>query len=105
MIRISETREGSKRRLLAEGTLSGGWVDVLEKCWLEAQTPPNGKQMRIDLSGVTYVDNKGRELLARMIRDGAELRGTGVMTRAVIEEITAREASPQTHPETRHVEK
>jgi len=105
MIRISETREGSKRRLLAEGTLSGDWVDVLEMCWLEAQTPPNGKPMRIDLSGVTCVDNKGRELLARMIRDGAELRATGVMTRAVIEEITAREALPQTHPETRQVEK
>ena len=105
MIRISETREGSKRRLLAEGTLSGDWVDVLEKCWLEAQTPPNGKPMRIDLSEVTYVDNKGRELLARMIRDGVELRTTGVMTRAVIEEITAREASPQTQPKTRHVEK
>lgn len=104
MIRISETREGSKRRLLVEGTLSGDWVDVLEKCWLEAKTPPNGEPMRIDLSGVTYVDNKGRQLLARMARDGAELRATGVMTRAVIEEITAREASPETQPEA-HVEK
>jgi ABC-type transporter Mla MlaB component len=101
MIRISETREGSKRRLLVEGTLSGDWVDVLEKCWFEAQTTLNGEPMRVDLSGVTYVDNKGRQLLARMIRDGAEMRATGVMTRAVIEEITAREASPETEPETR----
>ncbi len=104
MIRISETREGSKRRLLVEGTLSGDWVDVLEKCWLEAQTPFNGETMCIDLSGVTYIDNKGRELLARMFRNGAQLRATGVMTRAVIEEITAREASLETQLET-HVEK
>lgn len=89
MIRISETREGSKRRLLVEGTLSGDWVDVLEKYWLEEQTPSNGEPIRIDLSGVTYIDNKGRDLLSGMIRDGAELRATGVMTRAVIEEITA----------------
>ena len=94
MIRISETRKDSKRCLLVEGTLSGDWVDVLETCWLEGQTPLNGKPMRIDLSGVTYVDDKGSQLLARMIRDGAELRATGVMTRAVIEEITARENSP-----------
>ena len=99
MIRISETREGSKRRLLVEGTLSGDWVDVLERYWLEEQTPSNGEPMPVDLSGVAYIDNKGRELLARMIRDGAELRATGVMTRAVIEEITAREASPETHVE------
>jgi anti-anti-sigma regulatory factor len=72
---------------LVEGTLSGDWVEVLEKSWLEAQRPRNGDPMRIDLSGVTWIDDKGRELLARMIRDGAELRATEVMTRAVIEEI------------------
>lgn len=96
MIRISPIGEGSwradsasiKQGLLVEGTLSGDWVDVLEECWLEARPQPDGAPVRIDLSGVTYVDDKGRELLARMIRDGAELRATGVMTRAVIEEIT-----------------
>ena len=88
MIRISQIHEDSKQRLLVEGTLSGEWVEVLEDCWFEAQTARNGEPMRIDLSGVTYVDDKGRELLARMIQDGAELRATGVMTRAVIEEIT-----------------
>lgn len=87
MIRISQIHEGAKQRLLVEGTLSGEWVDVLEKCWLEAPHAPNGEPMRIDLSGVTYVDDKGRELLARMIQDGAELLATGVMTRAVVEEI------------------
>lgn len=96
MIRISQIHEGSwradsesiKQGLLVEGTLSGDWVDILEDCWLEAPHAPNGAPMRIDLSGVTYVDDKGRELLARMIQDGAELRATGVMTKAVIEEIT-----------------
>jgi ABC-type transporter Mla MlaB component len=104
VIRITETREGSKDRLLVEGTLSGDWVEVLEKSWLEEQTPSNGEPIRIDLSGVTWIDNKGRELLARMIRDGAELRASGVMTRAVIEEIIAGKALPETQLET-HVEK
>jgi anti-anti-sigma regulatory factor len=88
VIRISQINEGSKQHLLVEGTLCGDWVDVLENCWLETPHAPNGEPMRIDLSGVTYVDDKGRELLARMIQDGVELRATGVMTRAVIEEIT-----------------
>lgn len=99
MIRVSEIREGSKRRLLVEGTLSGDWVDVLEKCWLEAQTTPNGGPMRVDLSGVTWIDDKGRGLLARMAQDGAVLRATGVLNRAVIaeiiEEIIAGDASPE----------
>jgi hypothetical protein len=87
VIRISEIRKGSKRRLLVEGTLAGDWVEVLEKSWLEAQTSRNGEPIRIDLSGVTWIDNKGRELLRRMLQDGAELRATGVRTRAVIEEL------------------
>ncbi|MCW5967005.1 MAG: STAS domain-containing protein [Blastocatellales bacterium] len=88
MIRISQIYEGSKQCLLVEGTLSGEWVDILEKCWLEGPHALNGAPVRIDLSGVTYFDDKGRDLLARMIRDGAELRATGVMTRALIKEIT-----------------
>ncbi len=87
MIRISQIHEDSRQGLLVEGKLYGEWVDVLENCWLEAPHAPNGGPMRVDLSGVSYVDDKGRELLARMIKGGAELRATGVMTRALIEEI------------------
>jgi hypothetical protein len=86
VIRISEIRKGSKRRLLVEGTLAGDWVEVLEKSWLEAQASRNGEPMRVDLSWV-WIDDKGRELLKRMLQDGAELRATGIMTRAVIEEL------------------
>jgi hypothetical protein len=87
VIRISQIHEGEQQGLLVEGKLSGDGVDVLEDCWLEAPPAPNGAPVRIDLSGVTYVDDKGRDLLTRMIQEGAELRATGVMTRAVIEEI------------------
>ena len=88
MIRISQISKDSKQHLFVEGTLSDGWVDALETSWLEAQSQLNGDPLRIDLSEVTYVDDKGRELLARMIRNGTELWATGIMTRTVIEEIT-----------------
>ena len=87
MIRISEIRKGSGRRLLVEGTIAGDWVEVLEKSWLEAQASRYGEPMRIDLSGVTWIDDKGRELLKRILQDGAELLATGIMTRSVIEEV------------------
>lgn len=87
MIRISQIHEGSKLHLFVEGTLSDGWVDALETSWLEAQPQLNGEPLRIDLSDITYVDDRGRELLARMIQSGAKLSATGIMTRAVVEEI------------------
>ena len=88
MIRISQVAEGAKWRLVVEGTLSDGCVEVLETSWLDAQSHFNGTSVCIDLSGITYIDDKGRDLLARIILGGAELRTAGIMTRTVVEEIT-----------------
>jgi hypothetical protein len=87
VIRINRIRERSTLRLIVEGTLSGAWVDELEKCWIELKGALREEQVTADLSGVSYIDDKGRQLLKRMFCDGAELRATGVMTRAIIEEI------------------
>ncbi len=86
MIRINRIRERSKLRLIVEGTLSGAWVDELEKSWLELSASEE-EQITADLSGVSFIDDKGRLLLRRMFCAGAELRATGVMTRGIIEEI------------------
>ena len=88
MIRISKIPESSRSHLLVEGKLSDGWVDALEASWLEAQSELKGEPLRIDLSGVTYVDHKGRALLERMIRSGTQVQASGLMIKAVIEEIT-----------------
>lgn len=87
MIRINRIRERSTLRLIVEGTLSGAWVDELEKCWLELTAARHDEQVTADLSGVSYVDDKGRQLLKRMFCEGAELWATGVMTKGIIEEI------------------
>ncbi|HKY03883.1 MAG TPA: hypothetical protein VJQ56_03285 [Blastocatellia bacterium] len=92
VMRINRSREQSKLSLFVEGTLSGEWVAELEKSWLEAKSSPPSEQVRVDLSGVVYVDDKGRKLLARMFRDGTELRATGVMTQGIIEEIADEDA-------------
>ena len=73
--------------MFVEGMLSGVWVDELERCWREARRSSNGDPVCVDLSGVSFVDDKGRRLLAQMFRAGVELRAVGVMTRGIIEEI------------------
>lgn len=89
MIRIHKIRERSTLRLIVEGKLSGDWVNALEKCWLDARTDPGDERIRVDLSGVSYIDEKGRHLLKNMFRNGAQLRATGVMTRGILEEIAS----------------
>ena len=102
MIRITQIGNGSKGHLLVEGSLSDGWVDALEASWLEAQSQVNGKRLCIDLSGVTFVDDKGRELLSKMIRDGAEIRAVGIMTRTVVEELTTHLREERTNDSRHH---
>ena len=80
---------------MVEGTLSGAWVDELEKCWLDAKASPEEKRIRVDLSGVTFIDDKGRELLERFFHDGAELNSTRVMTKGIIDEKKAGKDSTQ----------
>jgi hypothetical protein len=94
LIRITELGDRSNVRLYVEGTLSDGWVDALEECWLSARTQCNGHVVRIDLSGVTYVDDKGRDLLEQMMRTGAEVFSTGILTREIIGEIRNETGKP-----------
>ena len=79
--------EGSLPRLVVEGTLSAEWVDELRKCWATVRKSSQAEHVGVDLSGVSYIDDGGKELLKQMFVDGAELRGAGVMTKAIIDEI------------------
>ena len=70
-----------------EGRLIGPWVTELERCW-KAKEVESKKGVRIDLSGVTYVDAEGKAMLACLYREGAELIAAGCLTRCIVEEIT-----------------
>jgi hypothetical protein len=67
--------------LRLEGALVGAWVKELRDCWQSALPG------RVDLSGVTYVDAGGKELLADMHRQGIELIARGCMMRAIVAEL------------------
>jgi hypothetical protein len=71
-----------------EGSLSGPWLRVLEECWkgtLARQRRPN---LRVDMTGVTFIDAAGKACLAAMHREGAEFVAPDCLTKAVVAEIT-----------------
>lgn len=85
MIRITAQQESSVTRLFLEGKLSGPCVAELDKCW---QTCPSGEvTLLVDLTNVSFVDEHGKELLARMHNRGIRLFSQSVMTKGLIEEI------------------
>lgn len=74
-------------RLVLEGKLAGACVDELDKCW--QQTLSNGAPLLIDLTSVSYVDERGKQLLKRMHDRGAKLYSRRLLSKCVIEEISS----------------
>ncbi|HEY1271681.1 MAG TPA: hypothetical protein VGF08_06830, partial [Terriglobales bacterium] len=74
-------------RLKLEGKLAQEWVGETEKAWEALSAMNQGIDLVIDLFSVTFVDDDGRQLLARMRHAGAELAGHGPLMAALIEEI------------------
>jgi anti-anti-sigma regulatory factor len=85
MLKISTQTDVTGTVFELEGKLAGAWVRELEACWLERGDPH--QPVKVVLRAVTFVDAAGRELLAEMHRQGADLVAQGCMTKAITEEI------------------
>jgi hypothetical protein len=73
-----------------EGRLAGAWVQELESCW--QQVTNSERSVRVLLCAVTFIDDKGKDLLVEMHRHGAELVAEGCMNKAIVDEIRAKRA-------------
>jgi hypothetical protein len=70
-----------------EGKLVGSSVDELRKVWTAIHTESTQKQTVVELTSVLLVDAVGRRLLRQMHANGAQLCGSGIMIKSLIEEI------------------
>ncbi|MGH9764720.1 MAG: STAS domain-containing protein [Blastocatellia bacterium] len=86
MLRIDIRRDGSATAFVLEGKLVGPWVAELENCWNESAAGV-ASQISVDLTGVSFIDSKGRDLLAQMRRQGAKLAASGCLTMAIVNAI------------------
>lgn len=60
-------------------------MDELDKCWQERSSAEAA--LTVDLTNVSFVDEHGKELLARMHKKGIKLFSTSLMTRCLIGQI------------------
>ena len=60
-------------RFVLRGSLTGGCVPELECAWTTAKSILNGRELAVDVSGLTNADPFGVELLSRMRDSGARL--------------------------------
>jgi hypothetical protein len=71
-----------------EGSLTGPWVRELETWWQIALAGRRKRTLRVDLTGVTFVDGAGQACLAALHAQGAQFVAADCLTKALVAEIT-----------------
>jgi anti-anti-sigma regulatory factor len=97
MLRVTQSLDGAQRTIKVEGRLAAEWVKELDDCWQIADDTSTGRELIVDLTSATFIDAKGKALLAKMYARGARFRAGGCMIRAIVEEIarTFKNANPK----------
>ena len=85
MLRITPVELNGRSSLKLEGKLSGPWVDETEGCWSKMERPRSA-QVGINLHDVSYADDRGKDLLLLMEREGASLIGASEFLRNLLDE-------------------
>jgi len=94
MLRITVQDDERTAAFKLEGKLAQEWVAEAHKVWTEFSAAPRSHRIVVDLCGVSFVDDAGRELLARMHASGAKLVAAGPMSSALVEEICGQSQQP-----------
>jgi anti-anti-sigma regulatory factor len=83
-----------------EGRLAGPWPRELEACWRNTLNQQHKPVLRVDLTGVTFIDDAGKTCLAAMYSQGAELVAADCLTKAIVAEITQASLPEASEPTT-----
>ena len=85
MLRITVQTNAKDVRIKLEGQLRGPWVAELENAWAAIQNTTNVSAIEIDLEGVSYVDERGSQLLRRMQEERATLQRASGFVQYILE--------------------
>jgi anti-anti-sigma regulatory factor len=88
MLRITVHDKPPVLTFQLEGELAGPWVRELEECWQRALARQPEPFLRVDLTGVTFIEEAGKACLAALHRQGAEFVAADCLTKAIVAEIT-----------------
>ncbi len=87
MLRITVHDNPQALTFQLEGRLAGPWLRELEECWQSTLAHERKPILRVDLTGVTFIDEAGKACLAAMHRQGAEFVAADCLTKDIVAEI------------------
>ena len=95
MLRITVMETLTEQKWTLEGRLVQPWISELKSTWTRTETARRERKCVVDLSGVTFIDTNGEEVLAELSKEGAELIATGCYTLHVIQNLNRRKSNRQ----------
>jgi hypothetical protein len=93
MLRITIAETLTEQKWTVEGQLVHPWISELKSTWTRTETARRERKCLVDLTGVTFIDKSGENVLADLSKQGAELIATGCYTRYVVHNINRRKSN------------
>ena len=93
MLRITYAQTDTEQRWTLFGQLTRPWVAELRACW-EYSREGGVRRKVVDLSDVTFIDERGEKLLSEMKSEGAEFIAAGVETKHLLKNLKGKSERP-----------
>jgi hypothetical protein len=88
VLRISVESADSWVAMRLEGKVIGPWVEECHRAWESIRADLGSKQLRLDLRGVTFVNERGTEMLREIQQaSNAEVLADSPLTKYFAEQI------------------
>jgi anti-anti-sigma regulatory factor len=84
VLKINITNSRDEQRWSLHGRLVGQWAAELRAAWKEARRDEDTRRCVIELIDVTFIDQSGEDVLAEIIRQGAEFVASGVYVKHLL---------------------
>src|ERR1700688_4340763 len=94
MLRITKNGTASEEKWILYKRLSGPMVVELETSWEKTRLESHGRKCVVDLTDVTFIDERGESVLRAMRNQGAEFVARGVDTKQVLAELRSKRKRP-----------
>ena len=101
MLKLDFSEIPAEERWILHGRLTEPWVREFIACWKKNHRRDAERACIVDLNEVTSVDKCGERLLGMLARRGAQFTASGVYTKHILEQITARVGTRRSAPKTR----
>ena len=100
MLKVNFSETPAEERWILHGRLTDPWVHEFKAYWKKNHRRDVARACVVDLNEVTFIDKCGERLLRMLARRGAQFTASGMYTKHILRQITARAGTRRSSPKT-----